>query len=316
MYPFENSGWGLAFSTRADGTGAARAASYFGDEETLATLGLRLIAGRNFNATDVVDWNGVGDYPPVSGVILSRALAERLGHGTAMVGRRVTFNSGRRSTTVVGVVDRLQTGWAAQTPSEKDALGDEFGAVLPYRFTSTQGIYYVLRARRGQLDAAMKAAQDTLLAVSRQRAIDKVQSLVDAKHDAERDNRAAVIILTIVSACLLAVSAFGIVGLGSFWVTQRRRQIGIRRALGATRIAIVWHFQVENLLITLVGAGVGVAVAVAANLWMVSSFSMQRLPLGYLATGAILMLALGQLAVLWPALRAAAVPPAVATRNV
>jgi putative ABC transport system permease protein len=112
------------------------------------------------------------------------------------------------------------------------------------------------------------------------------------------------------------VTAFGIVGLTSYWVAQRRRQIGIRRALGATRRAIIRYFQTENLLIAAAGAAAGVALAAAVNLWMVNSFEMQRLNTAYAVVGAIVVLLLGQAAVLWPALRAASVPPALATRGV
>jgi len=115
---------------------------------------------------------------------------------------------------------------------------------------------------------------------------------------------------------LLAVTAFGIVGLTSYWVTQRRRQIGIRRALGATRSAIARYFQTENLLIASTGAALGVALAVALNLWMVNTFEMARLHIGYALFGALVVLLLGQLAVLWPARRAASIPPALATRSV
>jgi putative ABC transport system permease protein len=121
--------------------------------------------------------------------------------------------------------------------------------------------------------------------------------------------------LTVVCAVLLAVTAFGIVGLTSYWVSQRRRQIGIRRTLGATRIAILQYFQTENLVITVAGVLVGLALAMAGNLWMIESFSTARLPLFYLVGGVLTMLVLGQLAVLWPALRAASVPPAIATRT-
>jgi putative ABC transport system permease protein len=55
-------------------------------------------------------------------------------------------------------------------------------------------------------------------------------------------------------------------------------------------------------------------MAVALNLWMVSSFEMERLHIGYAVIGAIVVLLLGQTAVLWPALRAASIPPALATR--
>jgi putative ABC transport system permease protein len=67
-------------------------------------------------------------------------------------------------------------------------------------------------------------------------------------------------------------------------------------------------------LIAAAGAALGVAMAVALNLWMVSSFEMERLHIGYAVIGAIVVLLLGQTAVLWPALRAASIPPALATR--
>jgi putative ABC transport system permease protein len=98
-------------------------------------------------------------------------------------------------------------------------------------------------------------------------------------------------------------------------VAQRRRQIGIRRALGANRHAIIRYFQTENFLIAAAGAAAGVALAVALNLWMVSSFEMERLHSSYAFIGALVVLLLGQLAVLWPALRAASIPPALAIRG-
>jgi putative ABC transport system permease protein len=99
-------------------------------------------------------------------------------------------------------------------------------------------------------------------------------------------------------------------------VAQRRQQIGIRRALGATRRAIVRYFQTENFLIAAAGAAAGVAFAITLNLWMVRSFEMVRLDNSRVIGGALVMLFLGQVAVLWPALRAASIPPALATRGV
>jgi putative ABC transport system permease protein len=113
----------------------------------------------------------------------------------------------------------------------------------------------------------------------------------------------------------LVVTALGIVGLASFWVQQRRRQIGIRRALGATRGRILRYFQVENFLIVGAGVGVGMAFAYAINAWLIAHYELPRLPLGYLPLGAAMMWLLGQLAVLTPALRAARMSPAMATRT-
>ena len=119
-----------------------------------------------------------------------------------------------------------------------------------------------------------------------------------------------------VIAALLLVTALGIIGLASFWVQQRRRQIGIRRALGATRGDILRYFQTENFLIVTGGIVLGMALAFGLNLMLMKLYELPRLPLYYLPIGALVLWGLGQLAVLAPALRAAAVPPVVATRSV
>jgi putative ABC transport system permease protein len=68
----------------------------------------------------------------------------------------------------------------------------------------------------------------------------------------------------------------------------------------------------ENLLIAGAGSVLGVVLGLAANLWMLQRIAFARLPPAYLIAGTIVVLILGQIAVLWPALRAAAVPPAIA----
>jgi putative ABC transport system permease protein len=172
-----------------------------------------------------------------------------------------------------------------------------------------------VHVRPGELAAASKAAQLKLFDVNRRRVLVKNWSLTEARADAYKDDRGLATILAVVCTALVAVTAFGIVGLTSYWVAQRRRQIGIRRALGATRRIIVQYFQTENLLIATAGAAFGIGLAVSANLWMVSAFAMQRLHTGYPLVGALIVLLLGQAAVLWPALKAASIPPALATRG-
>ena len=190
----------------------------------------------------------------------------------------------------------------------------ENSIIEPFRY-ATRNSQYVVRAKPGQLAAVMQAAQKKLFEVNRGRVLEGARTMTEARAEAYRDDRGLAVILGVVCAALLAVTAFGIVGLTSYWVTQRRRQIGIRRALGATRNAITRYFQTENLIIASTGAALGVALAIALNLWMVNSFEMARLHLSYVLIGALVVLLLGQLAVLWPALRAASIPPALATRS-
>jgi putative ABC transport system permease protein len=119
-----------------------------------------------------------------------------------------------------------------------------------------------------------------------------------------------------VIAALLLVSALGIVGLASFWVQQRRQQIGIRRAIGATRRDILHYFQLENFLIVGGGIVVGMVLAYVLSAVLMKQYELPLLPAYYLPYGALILWLLGQLAVLGPARRAAAVPPVVATRNI
>src|SRR6185437_5714821 len=121
-----------------------------------------------------------------------------------------------------------------------------------------------------------------LIALNHDRVINRVQSFEQARAEVYRDDRGLAVILAVVCAILLVVTALGIVGLTSYWVAQRRQQIGVRRALGATRLALVRHFQTESLIIAAAGGIAGIVLGVAANLWMVSSFATARLPLVYL----------------------------------
>jgi putative ABC transport system permease protein len=216
-------------------------------------------------------------------------------------------------TPIVGIVDRLQVPWVVS-----GGWGSKFNdssTIEPFRFVD-QWSNYVVRAKPGQLPTVMKAVQKKLIELNRSRVLEKIQPLTAARTEVYRDDRGLAVILAVVCGALVLVTAFGIVGLTSYWVAQRRRQIGIRRALGATRNTIVRYFQTENLLIAAAGAAVGIALAVTLNLWMVSSFEMQRMHSSYAFVGALVLLVLGQAAVLWPALRAASIPPALATRGI
>ena len=130
------------------------------------------------------------------------------------------------------------------------------------------------------------------------------------------NDRAMAGMLVGVIVALLTVTGLGIVGLASFWVGQRRRTIGVRRALGATRGDILRYFQTENFLLATFGIVLGMLLAYGISLFLMLHYELPRLPLIYFPVGALALWLLGQLAVLGPALRAANVPPVVATRSV
>jgi putative ABC transport system permease protein len=302
--------FGITLHPERPGSGT-QSMVYTVDEHGIDTLGVRLVAGRNFRATEVNDWSYSTGLPAsIGGIIVTQALATRLDPDGQVLGRTVTLSPGGTTAPIIGIVARLQsTPYAENSPLEQISL------LWPSLWVDPRG-YYIVRARHGEVDAAMKAVRAKLYSIDRQRVILATQTLSDSRRDAYRVDRAVSELMGAISVILLVITSFGILGLTSYWVSQRRRQIGIRRALGATRGAILRYYQLENLLIAAAGSLLGVGLAVAANLWLLRSVALSRLPFLYPLVGVVAMLLIGQIAVLWPATRASAVPPAEATRTV
>jgi putative ABC transport system permease protein len=296
--------------TREQKVGSANTAYYFGDEHTLGTLGLKLIAGRNFTPDEIATRSET-DIPAISSVIVTKALADKVFPGGNALGKSLYMESDTRTVRIIGIVERLQTPFYGVTGVTSTFA--ENSTIAPYRHIDNS-TNYMVRSKPGQRDRVIKSAEDTLRQLDSERII-TTKTLSDARADAYRGDHGLVVLLSVVCIALLAITAFGIVGLTSYWVSQRRRQIGIRRALGATRRAILRYFQTENLMIAAAGAAMGVVCAIALNLWMVHSFEAVRMDSSRALIGALIMLGLGQLAVLYPALRAASIPPALATRG-
>jgi len=313
-YPLQGGGWDNFVTMTPDQVKPTTdSAVYYSDEHMLDTLGLRLVAGRNFRPDEVmVMGTQQAVIPPV--VIVSKALADRLFPDGSALGKSFYAMSATPST-IIGIVDPLHRQGASQW--DKAHAGQSL--IWPARPDDARGIYYIVRAKPGQLAAAMREAPKALYAQSRMRIIspkDGIQDYAQIRHRVFDSDRGMAILMGIISAVLLAITAAGIVGLTSFWVGQRRKQIGVRRALGATRHDILNYFLTENLLIGLGGVVVGALLAIVINLWMVTRFEMDRMSLVYVGVGIIALLLLGQGAVLAPALRASRVSPVEATRSV
>ena len=308
-YPLGNLGWADGVNLDPDQKNSTASTSvYLADEHAVETLGVRLVGGRNFNPSEVTDFGK--DFSPPSVVIVTRALARRLFPNGDALGKTVYLAAFKHATQIIGIVDELQGPWTASSADTSSTNS----MLWPMRYIEPI-VYYVVRTQAGKLSDALTQAQSQLTESDRSRVLKRAQSLTAVRADAYRDDRGIAAVLAGVCVVSLAVTAFGIVGLTSYWVTQRQCQIGIRRALGATRATVVRYFQLENLLIAMIGAVAGLMLSIGVNLWMVKHFAMPRLDPLYIAIGTVLVLVLGQGAVLWPALRAALLPPALVVRR-
>ncbi len=313
--PLTNNSWGGGMSLKPDQKNAtARTVFYFGDEHLLSTLGLKLIAGRAFNAGDIRH-QGFRDTstPPI--VIVSKTLADKLfPHGDAL--DKTVYFDGNRATTIVGIVAQLQSSATGSWIN-----GSDYNTVIEPVRLDAYFSRYVVRTAPGQEQAVMKAARAALYAANPMRVISDepgddngIRTFAQIRDQAYRADKGMAILMGVICLILLGVTSAGIVGLTSFWVGQRHRQIGVRRALGARKIDILHYFQIENLLIAGIGVVLGILLSVGLNLWLMSHYEMTRMPVAYVVTGVLVMLAIGQAAVFVPARRASNVPPVVATR--
>jgi putative ABC transport system permease protein len=286
-----------------------RAAYYYGDEHLRATFGLHLIAGRDFLANEIQHGHAS---PGSSVVIVSKPVADQLFPGGNALGQKV-YQDGKPAT-IVGIVERLQTPMSNDSNS-----GWALNSVIEPLRADVLWASYIARARAGRSAEAIQDIRKALFAVNPMRHMPQpwagIRLLSEARARHFGQERGIALLMSVICVILLSVTAAGIVGLTSFWVGQRTRQIGIRRACGASRIHILRYFQIENLMIVGTGTMVGVLFAYALSVWLMAHYEMMNLPLFYVAIGVVTMLVLGQVAALVPARRASNVPPMVAARS-
>ncbi|MEO6799327.1 MAG: FtsX-like permease family protein [Rhodanobacter sp.] len=283
---------------------------YVGGPGSFKALGLQLVAG---HAPQVDDYQSADFFvPDDSTVWLTHALAQHLWPGADPLGKE--FWVGKFHFRVGGVLAHLARPYGG----EGGPSTIQWSVYVPAQPGAHFSNVYLLRANPADLPQVLRDAKAAMATIAPDAVVDSKasQSISTLRANYFRQDRLMAGILIGVIAALLLVTALGLVGLASFWVQQRRRQIGIRRAIGATRGDILHYFQTENFLIVSFGIVLGMALAYALNLLLMQHYELARLPLYYLPIGALALWALGQLAVLGPALRAAAVPPVVATRSV
>ena len=187
--------------------------------------------------------------------------------------------------------------------------------LVPYKMETGGGRFFI-RTEEGRRDELMPTIEKALAESDKNRIIRRVTTMEETRERSYQRHNATNKILTTVIITLLLITGFGIVGLAMFSINRRTKQIGTRRALGATKWQIMRYFMVENLLITTVGLLLGVGGAIGLNIWLVNTFTIAPIGPTLIIVGLVSLFILGQLSVLFPATRAANIPPATATRSV
>ncbi len=299
----------MRLQPKADG-GGVNASNYMVAEGWLKATGLRLIAGRDFEASEYQNQSDLdrSEDPAIPAVILNQAMAKKMFPKGDALGQ-VIYGFGEKPIRVIGLIDTLVS---AQPGGKAEELS--YNMVLPVR-TSFRSGTYLLRTDPERREEVLKAAAQALDKSGPMRIKSESKTLEDYRQRYYRQDRSMIQLLAAVCLALLVVTAFGIVGLASFWVQQRTRMIGTRRALGASQTQILRYFQTENFILSSAGIVLGMLAAYGISQALMKHYELPPLPLAFLPAGALILWALGQVAVLAPARRAAALPPVAALRG-
>jgi putative ABC transport system permease protein len=171
--------------------------------------------------------------------------------------------------------------------------------------------------------AAVKSAMDEITDILRKRrrvprgapnnfGMSSQDSLLDIYNQL---TGATALVLTAVSFVALMIGGIGVMNIMLVSVTERTKEIGIRKAVGATRANILWQFLIEAVALTAIGGLAGLAVGEAASLLMNKYSPLPAyVPLWAIGVGIGISAAVGIIFGLWPAWKAARLDPIEALR--
>jgi putative ABC transport system permease protein len=311
--PLSDSGWSSGWLTEEGNVDSdVSSGMYMVDEFGLETLGMELLEGRWFRDDEVkiIDFTSGDDF--VDSVIVTETLAKKMFPGESAVGKPLFLESGD-SVTIVGVTSDVACPWPKFAEDEVGGLYNT--TFLPGR-GSPSVARYVVRAGAGEAANLAPAIEKALTDRGSGRVVMNLKLHREIVDETYGGDIAMIRMLVTVIVLLLVVTSLGVVGLASFNVRSRTKQIGTRRAVGARRRDILRYFLLENAVMTGIGVALGTVLTFALNLWLVENYDLARLDPTWVPLGILGLLLLGQIATLAPARRASLIPPAVATRTI
>lgn len=274
-------------------------------EHGVPALGLVLIEGRNFNDNEVIFF-ARENAPKQTVAIITKDMANKMFPDESAVGK--TVHMANLQLTIIGIVERLMGPW----PDSDFATS---ATIIPV-IVKDDAIDYLVRTESGQRDAVMHSLLEKLRSIDSTRLVGDEKSIAQIKRESYSSDYAMIKILSFVIFLLTFVNALGIFGLTTFWVNQRRKQIGIRRALGSTKAGVMRYFMLENIVLVVFSAVVGTIIAYVNSSYMVRTQSMETLPITYVFITALFLLLVTMLAAYSPIRKATQISPVEAVSNV
>lgn len=283
---------------------------FSGDASFLQVLALSIIEGRSFRPDEIVRGkrDELSSAPPV--VMLSEDMAKVLFPDGDALGKTIWLEKGGKPAEVVGVYSNFMNG------ERLNGRGQSYRTILQPLVTwqNREEPNYLIRVESGLAQGLLETVRNELYKIDG-RYVNQVEVLTRTQKRMYDGRGSNAIMLLVISFILLLITAFGMAGLVSFLVTQRQKQIGTRRALGATKWDVVRYFMLENGILTTIGIFIGLVLSIAFAFVLTEDSGVNILDMSYIFGTAFFILLINQLAVYLPAKKAANVAPAIVTRT-
>ena len=219
------------------------------DDDFFSTLGTRVLEGRGIEQGDMRDASHVA--------VINETLARAYWPNESPIGSCITFESYPGCTEVVGVVEDVMV-WGL-------AGGGQGQFYLPSHGPTASPRSALLVRTSGDASALAPTLRRALQSIASDMPYVDVQSYADLVEPDLRSWRLGAMMFGVFGALALVIAAVGLYGVLTYSITQRRREIGVRLALGARRTSIVGDVARRECGIVLLGIATGVAAALLAG---------------------------------------------------
>jgi putative ABC transport system permease protein len=243
-------------SATMDVNGHERAVNIVGvTDGFLKIRNLEILRGRYFDSDDLASGSKV--------CLLTQALAQRITPVGDPVGRDVQV--GELHFTVIGVL-RERADILGESEITRESVLIPFSLVQSYTGSSYFRTLYARADNPDDVPTVTRDMAEILQSRHRPGARYRVQNLSSILETARNVGMGLTVVLVLVALIALAISGIGIMNIMLVTVTERTREIGIRKAIGATRDAIRYQFLMEAVVISGLGALAGILIAVSIPL--------------------------------------------------
>ena len=204
------------------------------------------------------------DSPPV--VIINRAMARQHLNDDEAVGKKIRFGGSQAPwLTIIGIVEDFKNVGLAAEPEPE--------AYRPYQqFPLLYSVYVLVRSQTSAPLTLVPAIRREVATLDSEQPLAEIKTLDQRLTASVAQQRFVMSMLVCFAVLALSLAVVGVYGIMSYVSQQRGREMAIRMALGAQQHEVIWMIVREGLLLSLLGAALGIAIARTANHFLASMF--------------------------------------------